>query len=139
MICHIAQQSFNYMELPQISEIQYYGALGIAMGGATLTVTLQKVFKNFRKEREEYSAKILQSAKEDDSRLRIRLEARLDKMETQIVTLETKINSDIDHLKEIYSAEIRVLGEKIETLRDELRNQHSQMVTLLSKLIDNKD
>ena len=127
------------MELPQISEIQYYGALGIAMGVATLVVTIQKVFKNLRKEREEYSAKILQMAKEDDNLLKAKLEARIERIDAQVKNLEFNVNKDITHLKETYSAEIRTLGEKIETLRDELRNQHSQMVTLLSKLIDNKE
>jgi CII-binding regulator of phage lambda lysogenization HflD len=127
------------MDLPQISEIQAYGALGISIAVATLVVTIQKVFKNFRKEREEYAAKILQIAKEDDNSLKARLEARIAEIDTKVKTLEISVNKDITHLKETYSAEIKVLGEKIETLRDELRNQHSQMVTLLSKLIDSKD
>lgn len=127
------------MDLPQISEIQAYGALGIAMGVATLTVTLQKVFKNFRKERDEYAAKILQTAKEEDNLVKTKMEARFAEIETKVRTLEISVEKDISHLKETYSAEIKVLGEKIETLRDELRNQHSQMVTLLSKLIDSKE
>lgn len=127
------------MDLPQISELQAYGALGIAMGVATLVVTLQKVFKNFRKERDEYAAKILQTAKEEDSLLKAKLEARIEKIDLSLKNLEFNVNKDITHLKETYSAEIKVLGEKIETLRDELRNQHSQMVTLLSKLIDTKE
>lgn len=109
------------------------------MGVATLVVTLQKVFKNFRKERDEYAAKILQTAKEEDSLLKTKLEAKIAEIDTKVKTLEISVNKDITHLKETYSAEIKVLGEKIETLRDELRNQHSQMVTLLSKLIDSKD
>ncbi len=127
------------MDLPQISEMQAYGALGIAMGVVTLVVTLQKVFKNFRKERDEYAAKILQVAKEEDSILKAKLEARIEKIDLSLKNLEFNVNKDITHLKETYSAEIKVLGEKIETLRDELRNQHSQMVTLISKLIDSKD
>jgi CII-binding regulator of phage lambda lysogenization HflD len=127
------------MDLPQISELQAYGAVGMAVAVVTLVVTVQKVFKNFRKEREEYAAKILRIAKEDDSLLKAKLEARIEKIDTKVRTLEIKINSDIGHVKEIYSAEIKVLGEKIETLRDELRNQHSQMVTLLSKLIESKE
>lgn len=127
------------MDLPQISEIQAYGALGIAMGVATLTVTLQKVFKNFRKERDEYAARILQTAKEEDNLVKTKMEARFAEIETKVRTLEISVEKDISHLKETYSAEIKVLGEKIELLRDELRNQHSQMVTLLSKLIDSKE
>lgn len=127
------------MDLPQISELQAYGALGVAIGVATLVVTLQKVFRNFRKERDEYAAKILQTAKEEDSLLKAKLEARIEKIDAQLKNLELNINKDITHLKETYSTEIKVLGEKIETLRDELRNQHSQMVTLLSKLIESKD
>lgn len=104
-----------------------------------LVLTWQKISKNAKKDRDEHAAKILQSAKEDDSLLKAKLEARIEKIDLSLKNLEFNVNKDITHLKETYSAEIKVLGEKIETLRDELRNQHSQMVALLSKLIDSKD
>jgi len=128
-----------YMDITQISELQAYGGLGIAMGVATLVVTLQKVVKNFKKDREEHAAKILQEAKEEDNLLRIRLEAKITEIDAKVKNLETSVNKDIKHLQDVYSAEIKSLGEKIEVLRDELRDQHSQMVALLTKLVESKD
>ena len=116
----------------------------IAVSG--LILTWQKIVKNIQKskderqkEQETREAKILQTAKEEDSLLKAKLEARIEKIDAQVKNLEFNVNKDIGHLKETYSAEIKVLGEKIEALRDELRNQHSQMVTLLSKLIESDD
>jgi uncharacterized membrane protein len=103
-----------------------------------LILSWQKIVKNAKKEREEQAAKILQAAKEEDALLKAKLEARVEKIDLQLKTLELNVNKDIGHLKETYAAEIKVLGEKIEALRDELRDQHSQMVTLLSKLIETK-
>lgn len=105
----------------------------------SLIYTWQRIFKTAKRDRDEHAARILQSAKEDDNLLKAKLEARIEKIDAQVKNLELNVNKDINHLKETYSAEIKVLGEKIETLRDELRNQHSQMVTLLSKLIDAKE
>lgn len=122
----------------EFGETQYYGALGIAIGVATLVVTLQKVFKNFRKEREEYAAKIIQMAKEDDQAIKARLEAKIEALSQKLDSLELSVNKDMDHLKETYTSEIKNLGEKIENLRDELRQQHSGLIELLSKIVGKK-
>lgn len=122
----------------EFGETQYYGALGIAIGVATLVVTLQKVFKNFRKEREEYAAKIIQSAKEDDQAIKLKLEAKIEALSTKINNLEASVNKDMAHLKDTYTSEIKNLGEKIENLRDELRQQHSGLIELLSKIVGKK-
>lgn len=119
-------------------DFQYYGALGVAIGVATLIVTVQKVFKNLRKEREEYAAKLMQSAKEDDALLKAKLEARIEKIDAQVKTLELSVSKDMAHLKETYSSEIKNLGEKIEALRDELRSQHSGLIELLTKIVGKK-
>lgn len=104
-----------------------------------LIMSWQKIVKTAKKDREEHAAKILQTAKEEDQLLKSKLEARIEKIDAQVKNLELNVNKDITHLKETYSAEIKVLGEKIEMLRDELRDQHSQMVALLTKLVESKD
>ncbi len=109
----------------------------IALSG--LLLTWQKIVKNAKKDREEQEAKILQTAKEEDALLKSKVDARIERLEDHLKTLEANVNKDILHLKETYAAEIKVLGEKIEALREELRGQHSQMVTLLSKLIESKE
>lgn len=100
-----------------------------------LVLTWQKIVKNSKKAREEDSAKILHAAKEEDSLLKLKLEARIEKIDAQLKTLEQSVTKDIDHMRSTYAAEIKVLGDKIEALRDELRSQHSGLVELLTKLI----
>jgi uncharacterized protein YlxW (UPF0749 family) len=122
----------------EFGEAQYYGALGIALCVATLIVTIQKVFKNFRKEREEYAAKVMQSAKEDDAILKAKLEAKIEALSVKINSLEESVNKDMEHLHATYTSEIKNLGDKIENLRDELRQQHSGLIDLLSKIVGKK-
>lgn len=107
----------------------------IAIG--SLVLTLQKIAKNFKKDREEHAAKILQQAKEEDALIKAKLEARVDKLSHELKTLQASVGKDIEHIKETYNGEIRNLGEKIEELRSELRNQHGQLVNLLSEMIRN--
>jgi uncharacterized protein YoxC len=122
----------------EFGEAQYYGALGLAIGIATLVVTLQKVFKNFRKERDEYAAKVIQAAKEDDAVIKAKLEAKIEALSVKINSLEVSVNKDMDHLKATYTSEIKNLGDKIENLRDELRQQHSGLIDLLTKMVGKK-
>ena len=122
----------------EFGEIQYYGALGLALGIATLVVTLQKVFKNFRKERDEYAAKVIQAAKEDDAVIKAKLEAKIEALSVKINSLEASVNKDMAHLKETYTSEIKNLGDKIENLRDELRQNHSGLIDLLTKMVAKK-
>lgn len=108
----------------------------ITLGTAVLTVL--KVNRTIKKDREEQDAKIIQQAKEEDSTLRAALQAKIDAQDAEIKNLKENFTKDIDHLRETHSGQISNLGEKIEQLRDELRSQHSQMVELLGKLIDSR-
>jgi predicted nuclease with TOPRIM domain len=111
------------------------GAL-IAIG--TLVLTMQKIFINFKKEKEEQAAKILQQAKEEDALLKAKLEAKIEAFGVELKSLEVSVEKDMDHLRETYNNELKNLGSKIEELRSELRNQHGQLVQLLTKMIDPK-
>lgn len=105
---------------------------------SALILTWQKIVKNSKKISNERDLSILQAAKEEDQLLKAKLEARIEKIDAQLKNLELNVNKDISHLKDVYSSEIRALSEKIENLRQEIQTQHSQMVDLLSKLINNK-
>lgn len=108
-----------------------------AFGGAILTI--QKILANAKKERESESAKILQDAKEEISSVKHKLEARIESVKSELKALEASTAKDFNHIRETYNGEIRNLGEKIEELRGELRDQHAQLVQLLSKMIENRD
>ena len=120
------------MEMLDLSTMIPLGGL-IAL--ATLILTMQKISKNFKKDRDEHAAKILQAAKEEDSLIKAKLEARIEKVGADLKNFELNVNKDINHLRETYNGEIKNLGNKIEDLRSELKNQHGQLVQLLSEMI----
>jgi len=110
--------------------------IGLLIAVSGLILTWQKIVKNAKKEREEHSAKILQVAKEDDAILKAKLEARIEKIDAQLKNLELNINKDIIYIKEAYNAELKNLGSKIESLREDLSSQHSSLLALLTKLVE---
>lgn len=112
------------------------GSVG-AIGGAILTV--QKIFKNINRGKAERDAKVLLEAKEAASTMRRELQVEIDELKLEFTNLKENVDKDLLHLRETYNGEIRNLGDKIEDLRTELRNQHGQLVQLLSKMIDNRD
>src|ERR1035437_2028160 len=137
-IARFTDLSTNLIRMMEFGEMQYYDSLGLALCIATLVVTLQKVFKNFRKERDEYAAKVMQAAKEDDAVIKAKLEAKIEALSVKINSLEASVNKDMAHLKETYTSEIKNLGDKIENLRDELRQNHSGLIDLLTKMVAKK-
>lgn len=124
------------VESISIATIMSLAAVVSAVGGAYMTI--RKIVNDSEKHRKQHSAAILQSAKEADNTLKLSLEGRIHELETSLRDLRGDIDKDINHLKESYNTEIRNLGEKIENLRDELRQQHSGILTLLNKVIDKK-
>lgn len=113
--------------------------MGIA--GATITLgtaylTIKKILKSNKKDKEAEQAVILQEAKEHVAQVKKDLDIEIAQVKSDLKTLEESINKDMEHLRETYNGEIRNLGQKIEDLRSELRNQHGQLVQLLTKMID---
>lgn len=122
------------MELTQEMVLSLAGVV-TAIGGAWLTV--RKISKDAQAQKKEHAEEILKIAREELAAKETALQARLNALDTRIDTLESSVDKDLQHLRETYNGEIRNLGQKIEDLRSELRNQHTQMVSLLTKMIDN--
>jgi hypothetical protein len=101
----------------------------------TAWITFKKIASDARKSRKEQADEILQVAREEDSLLKAKLESRIESVKAQLSNLELNVNKDMTHLRETYSGEIRNLGEKIEELRSDLKNQHGQLVTLLTEMV----
>lgn len=119
-----------------------------AVGGAWITI--RKINSDSKKQRDLEAAKILQSAKEEINRLKADIKndraLKMAELESQISEVQKNLDShkeviekDLQHIRETYNGEIRNLGQKIEELRSELRNQHGQLVGLLTKMIDSRD
>ena len=101
----------------------------------TAWITVKKIARDSQKARKEHADEILQVAREEDALLKAKLEARIESVKAQLSNLELNINKDLTHLKETYSGEIKNLGQKIEDLRSELKNQHGQLVSLLTEMV----
>lgn len=122
------------MEVTWEAILAVAGAITV-VGGSWLTI--RKIQKDAAAQKKEHSAEILKAAEEALAIKERDLQAKLDKLNIRIETLEESVDKDLQHLRETYNGEIRNLGQKIEDLRSELRNQHTQMVSLLTKMIDN--
>lgn len=122
------------MEVTWEAIVAVAGAITV-LGGSWLTI--RKIQKDADASKKALSDEILKSAKEELAKKELELQAKLDKLNTRVETLEDSVEKDLQHLRETYNGEIRNLGQKIEDLRSELRNQHTQMVGLLTKMIDN--
>lgn len=120
-----------------MSTLLSVAAMITAFGTAWLTI--RKIAKDMEKQKKVQAAAILQSAKEADAALVLKLETRIHDLETNVRVMKDTHNADIEHLKETYSSEFKNLGTKIEELRDELRQQSQNILGLLSKMIDRKD
>lgn len=123
------------MEMTEFSTLLPTAGVLITLG--TLYMTVRKIQKDGEKSKKEQAAEILQAAKEEIALKEKDLAAKLAALDTRIENLEESVDKDLQHLRETYNGEIRNLGQKIEDLRSELRNQHTQMVALLTKMIDN--
>lgn len=124
------------MEITEFSTLLPTAGVLITIG--SLYMTLRKIQKDSEKAKKEQAAEILQSAKEEIALKEKDLDLKITSAEARIDALEKSVEKDLAHLRETYNGEIRNLGSKIEELRSELRSQHSQMVGLLTKMIDNK-
>lgn len=100
--------------------------------------TYQKISRNFEEKKREDKAEILQNAKEELSLLKIDLELKINTVSVALKAHQVFVEKDMSHMRETYNGELKNLGEKIEDLRSDLKDQHSQLVSLLTKMIDNK-
>lgn len=126
-------------------------AVCTAVGGlVTFIYYLQAVVKNFRHDKDAFKAEIVQVAKEADAALDAKIQAaraislaeyaaKIEAVEADLEAHKRDVSKDLQHIRETYNGEIRNLGEKIEGLRRELRDQHGQLVGLLSEMIKKSD
>lgn len=122
------------MEVTWEAILAVAGAFSV-IGGAWITI--RKIQKDAEESKKKHATEILESAKEEILLKEKDLQAQLVAIKVRIDSLESNVEKDLQHLRETYNGEIRNLGQKIEDLRSELRNQHTQMVSLLTKMIDN--
>lgn len=120
------------------------GAFSVVSGA---WLKLRKIQAARKEAKELEKAVILQEAKESAHKHKVALEAQIASLEKdlevkfhslseKIHAVEESLGKDLAHVKESYTSEVKFLGSKIEELKDDLRLQMGQIVTLVSKLIE---
>jgi phosphomevalonate kinase len=110
-------------------------SLGLITGLATTWYSVQKVVREYRKNRKKEADRILDEAKELDRAVKDRLEAKIDLLEAELHSLQDSVAKDLNHIKETQASELRNLSDKIELLREEIRDQSSGILSLLTQLV----
>lgn len=122
------------MESINITTIASAAAVVSTAAGAYLKI--RKINQDHFKQRKIAEAALLQKAKEEDAKLKVAMEAKIDTLSAELSNFKESVNKDFDHVRETYNGEIRNLVDKIEDLRTELRNQFGQVVSILTKMIE---
>jgi len=110
-------------------------ATGITVLG-TAYLTARKIIKDSQASVAKREEELMTQAKEHDQKLFLEIKSELEVLETKITNLEADFNKELSFVKEVHNNELKQLGEKIENLRDDLKVQHSNLLTLITKLIE---
>ena len=110
------------------------GGLVTAVGG--IYAGVKRLTANSKKKKEEYRKSILKEATEGVELVKMALEVKIDKIESDLKIQKDSVAKDLGFLRATYNAEVAGLANKIEELREQLNSQHSQLIQLLTKLID---
>jgi hypothetical protein len=117
-----------------LTTIASLAAMVSTVAGAYMKI--RKINADHTKQRKVAEAALLQKAKEEDAKIKAALESKIMALDAELSNFKESVEKDFSHVRETYNGEIRNLGDKIEDLRTELRGQFSQMVSLLTKMID---
>ena len=98
--------------------------------------TIRKILNNKEKINKRRDLAIIQAAKDGDTSVKLALQARIHELEVKVANIEESVTKEIAHVKESHSIELKALADKIEVLRDELREQSGSILGLLTKMID---
>lgn len=120
------------LDIPNISAV-IVAAIPVVGGVYT---AVKRIRKSSKAKKDTYRAEILAEAKEEATKVKTELENKLKVLEEEFQVQKRSVSKDFSHFREVYSAEVKVLGEKIENLRQDLSAQHTALVGLLTKLVD---
>ena len=108
-----------------------------ALGGLYTAARHLRYSVQAKKDRERQD--ILNKVNEEMAKLESKLEEKIRRLEEEFKNHKENLEKDLDYMRSSYNAEIKVLGDKIQLLREDLGAQHSQMISLLTKLVGNNN
>lgn len=88
--------------------------------------------------RESYSQEILDQAKTEMEKIEQDLEVKIKRLEIELEAQKLSVSKEFSYFKQAHNTEIKALAEKIESLRQDISQQHQALVGLLTKLVNTK-
>jgi len=112
------------------------GQMIIALGSiASVFLTAQKLVKHLKSEKEKEIEQVLDKAMAELQKEKTLLEMKIQACFDENERLRESLEKEIEFTRTSYEIEIKNLGDKIESLKEEVRSQNTQILNLLSKLI----
>lgn len=113
------------------------GQVLIALGSiASVFISAQKIINDIKKQKEEENEKLLKRAMDEIENQKEMIDLKIDVCFEEVDALKQLVEKDMENLKNIYSNEIKNLSEKVRELREEVKSQNTQIITLLTKMLD---
>jgi len=119
-----------------ISNDTIVAATGAIAALGTVWAIIQGISHGLKRRKAAYRQAIIDEAKAEMELVKLLLEEKIRKLEVELETQKQSVQREMAHMGELYNAEIKVLGEKIENLRIDLQAQHANLVGLLTRLVD---
>jgi len=111
---------------------------GVATAVGSIYAGAKTIIASSRRKKEAHKQEILKQAAEEMYKIKAELESKIKDLQVELEATKENISRDMSHMREVYNAEIRVLGGKIDDLRNDLSDQHQSMVNLLTKLVNSR-
>lgn len=122
------------MQLDSNSVLEGFAAITTVVGGVYAGISY--LLSTSRIKKESYRKSIIDEANIEMAKIKFKLEEKIKALEIELDNQKENISKDIGHLKEVYNAEIKVLADKIDSLREDIQSQHTSMISLLTKLVN---
>jgi predicted RNase H-like nuclease (RuvC/YqgF family) len=119
-----------------VSAAEAIGGAATAIGSTWAAIKHIQYNKKFKKEKERQE--ILSKASEEMAKIEVKLNVRINQLEIELEAQKLSVSTEFVHVKDTYNSEIRVLGQRIQELRQDLADQHSSMIQLLTRLVGSK-
>jgi hypothetical protein len=112
------------------------GQIIISLGSiASVFLTAQKLIRHLKSEKEKEIEQVLDKAMAELQKEKTLLEMKIQACFDENERLKESLEKEIEFTRSSYEMEVKNLGEKIESLKEEVRSQNTQILNLLAKLI----
>lgn len=121
-------------DLPTVATVT---SIVVTLGSAYIGI--KKLQNDSKKEKAEHDALILLEAKEAIASLEREINSKFEALRAEIEAQKEIVGQEIGHVKETYSTDMSNVSQKLEELREDVRTQNNQMISLLTKMAETKD